>query len=115
MKLLIVVFFAFISLESFSINVPLFSKEELLELEYLKSTKFLEKQRSEELKNYAIRVIRFQLETMSKWEKKYLIDKYHKKFWGNFDETSDNELRKKIMFDLIFKDLYKKEEVENVR
>ncbi|OUR97019.1 hypothetical protein A9Q84_11850 [Halobacteriovorax marinus] len=118
MKFIIVVIWSFFVLDlasSVCASEPLFSEKELQFIEYLRSPEYLRQQRRHELKLGAKKSMDFLLKNMSKWEMKTLSTKYHKKFWTNFDKKSDGKLRKKIMFELIFNDLYKYEGVEDDR
>lgn len=90
-------------------NTPLFSEQELKNLEYLKSSTYLYEQNKSDLKKYSSLQMSSILKLIREGEQKILDQKINPKFWKTFDQYTDNQLRIKIMMDLILKDLYEKE------
>ena len=87
----------------------LFSEQELKLIEYYKGNEFLKRKRDIENRNESRRRINLILNAMSKLDKKAFEKKFKNNFWVNFDVETDNILNKKIMLDLIMKDLYKED------
>ncbi|WP_417334856.1 hypothetical protein [Halobacteriovorax marinus] len=90
-------------------QTPLFNNAELKKLEYLKSSEFLMKQRKKDLQEYSHTQIRSILKLIGAREQKILDQKVNAEFWESFDQVTDDQIRVKIMLDLILKDLYEKE------
>jgi hypothetical protein len=110
MRLFIVAFLFLANPCGFAQDRPLFSNEELKEIEVYKSDEYLREQRIKELQTRSHAQIRLILKSMSKFEKEYLEKKFKKGFWKKFDLQTDDALRKRIILDLILKDLYKDQE-----
>ncbi len=90
-------------------TTPLFSPKELKKLEYLKSPEYLVKVRKKDLQDYSAAQLSSILKLIRASEQKVLDQKVGPKFWKTFDQYTDNQLRIKIMMDLILKDLYEQE------
>ncbi|WP_372654943.1 hypothetical protein [Halobacteriovorax sp.] len=107
----IIVTFIAVSLAS----TPLFNEKEIKEVQYLKTSKYLFEKRREELQDYSTLQLTSILKLIAEREQKVLDQKINPKFWKTFDEYTDNQLRTKIIMDLILKDLYEKEGEEDDR
>ncbi len=110
MKSIIVAFLFLGQVNTFAQKRALFSNKELEEIEVYKSDEYLRQQRLRDLQTRSHEQIRMILKSMSKFEKKYLEKKFKKGFWKKFDLQTDDALRKRIILDLILKDLYKDQE-----
>lgn len=96
-------------------TTPLFNADEIKQVNYLKSSEYLFKKRKVELHDYSTMQISSILKLISAREQKVLDQKINPEFWKRFDQYTDNQLRVKVMMDLILKDLYEKEGEENDR
>lgn len=107
MKIFIVAFLFNIALLAHGDSRPLFSEQDLELLKYYKSDDFLKTKRVQEIKSENKRRIDLILKAMTKLDKESFEQKFKNNFWGKFDLQTDNALNKKIMLDLIMKDLHK--------
>ncbi|WP_127715732.1 hypothetical protein [Halobacteriovorax sp. HLS] len=110
MKLFIVAFFLNFAVVASGDTKALFSEKDLKLIEYYKSSEFLKSQRTKEIKSENRRRIELILNAMSKLDKESFEQKFKNNFWEKFDIQTDNALNRKIMLDLIMKDLYKEKE-----
>jgi predicted GNAT family acetyltransferase len=108
MKLFITASLIAFSFSLSALNRPLFTKSELEVLNFYKSDKYLNLQKARNIKNFADLRVKYIIKSMNESDKRFLVSKFKNDFWKNFDLQTDKEINKKVILDLILKDLYKK-------